>query len=95
MVTTFSHYKSMGIFSRHSRAANSAVLVLAQVWPNLELVRDDMVVLVTFKNEEDPIKNEGHRVFTTIYIIFGERILEFAFAYELVVGNTWSKKNLK
>ena len=28
----FSHYKSMGIFSRHSRAANSAVL--GPIWPN-------------------------------------------------------------
>ena len=27
-----------------------------------------MVVLVTCKNEEDPIKNEGARVFTTLYI---------------------------
>ena len=26
-----------------------------------------MVVLVTFKNEEDHIKNEGARVFTTLY----------------------------
>ena len=27
-----------------------------------------MIVLVTCKNEEDPIKNEGSRVFTTLYI---------------------------
>ena len=60
----FSHYKSMGIFfSRRSRAANSAVLGL--IWPNLELVRDVMDVLVTCKYEEDPIKNEGARVDTT------------------------------
>ena len=31
-----------------------------------------MVVLVTCKNEEDLIKNEGARVFTTIYINFSE-----------------------
>ena len=39
-----------------------------------------MVVLVTCKNEEDPIKNEGARVFTTLYINFsdaqGQIILE-------------------
>ena len=29
-----------------------------------------MVVLVTCKNEEDPIKSEGAGVFTTLYIIF-------------------------
>ena len=59
----FSHYKSMGHFSRRSRAANSAVL--GQIWPKFELVRDIMVVLVTCKYEEDPIKNEGAIVFTT------------------------------
>ena len=41
----FSHYKSMGIFSRRSRAANSAVL--GPIWPNFELVRDLMDVLIT------------------------------------------------
>ena len=55
----YSHYKSMGIFSRRSRAANSAVL--GPIWPNFELVRDDIDVLVTCKYEEDPIKNEGAR----------------------------------
>ena len=29
-----------------------------------------MVVLVTCKNEEDPIKNEGARVVTTLFITF-------------------------
>ena len=31
-----------------------------------------MVVLVTCKNEEDPIKNEGARVLTTLYINFSD-----------------------
>ena len=31
-----------------------------------------MVVLVTCKNEEDPIKNEGARVFTTFYFNFSD-----------------------
>ena len=31
-----------------------------------------MVVLVTCKNEEDPNKNEGARVFTTFYINFSD-----------------------
>ena len=60
----FSHYKSMGIFSRRSRASNSAVL--GRIWPKFELVRDIMVVLVTCKYEEDPIKKEGANVLTTI-----------------------------
>ena len=59
----FSHYKAMGIFARRSRAANSAVL--GPIWPNFELVRDVMNVLVTCKYKKDPIKNEGARVDTT------------------------------
>ena len=55
----FSHYKS-----RRSKAANSAVL--GPIWPNFELVRDNMDVLITYKYEEDPIKNEGARVLTTV-----------------------------
>ena len=31
-----------------------------------------MVVLVTCTNEEDPIKNEGTKVFTTLYINFSD-----------------------
>ena len=31
-----------------------------------------MDVIVTCKNEEDPIKNEGARVFTTLYIDFSD-----------------------
>ena len=31
-----------------------------------------MVVLFTCKNEKDPIKNEGARVFTTFYIDFSD-----------------------
>ena len=59
----FAHYKSMGDFSRRSRADNSAVL--SPIRPNFELVRDVIDVLVTCKYEEDPIKNEGARVLTT------------------------------
>ena len=31
-----------------------------------------MVFLVTCKNEEDPIKSRGARVFTTLYINFSD-----------------------
>ena len=44
-------------------AANSAVLGL--IWLNFKLIRDVIDVLVTYKYEEDPIKNEGVRVLTT------------------------------
>ena len=39
---------------------------------NFELSPDVMVVLVTCKNEEDSIKTEGARVFTTFYIDFSD-----------------------
>ena len=45
---------------------NSLRLVLLQI----KLIQVFMVVLVTCQNEEDPIKNEGARVVTTLSIIF-------------------------
>ena len=38
------------------------MIVRSRIWPNLELIRYFVVVLVTCKNEEDQIKNEGARV---------------------------------
>ena len=58
----------MGIFSKRSRAANSAVH--GRIRLNSEFVQDFMVVLLTCKNEEDLIKNEGARVLTRLSIIF-------------------------
>ena len=55
MDTPFSHYKSMGIFFRRSRAANS--VVNGPIWPQLEIVRDFMHVLVTCKFKKDRIKS--------------------------------------
>ena len=39
---------------------------------NFELFPDFMVVIVTCKNEEDSIKTEGARVFTTLNIDFSD-----------------------
>ena len=66
----FSHYKPMGIFSRRSRAATSAVL--GPIWPNFVIVRDVMDVLITCQYEEEQFKNRGARVFTTLYINFSD-----------------------
>ena len=49
-------------FFRRSRAANSEVS--GGILPKFELIQAFIVVLVTCKNEEDPIKNEGARVLT-------------------------------
>ena len=35
------------------------------MWPKIKLIQTLIGVLVTCKNEEDPIKNEGARVVTT------------------------------
>ena len=49
-------------FFRRSRAANSEVS--RGILQKFELIQAFIVVLVTCKNEEDPIKNEGARVLT-------------------------------
>ena len=65
----FSHYMLWG-FSRCTRAANSTVQ--CPIWPNFKPVQDFMGVLVAWKNEEDPIKNEGARVVTALFIDFSD-----------------------
>ena len=45
--TPFPHYKSMGLFLRRSRAANS--VVGGPIWPKFELIHNIMHVLVTSK----------------------------------------------
>ena len=41
--------------------------VRGRIWLKFEPIRDIMVVLVTCKNEEDPMKNKGDRVATTFF----------------------------
>ena len=68
MVTTFPPLSVYRDFSRHSRAANSTVR--SPVWSKFELIPAFMEVLVTCKNEEDPIKSGGTRVLTRLYVNF-------------------------
>ena len=56
VLTTFLPLQDYVIFFIRSRAANSAVL--CRIWLKFKLIRDIMVVLVTCKYEEDPIKNQ-------------------------------------
>ena len=56
------------VFFRHSRAAYSKVS--GGILPKFELIQAFIVVLVTCKNEEDPIKNEGGRVLTSLLFDF-------------------------
>ena len=50
-------------FFKHSRADNSAVR--GRIWSKFNLIRDIVVILVTCKNEEGPLKNKDARVATT------------------------------
>ena len=43
-----------------------------RVLPNFETIQDLIGVLVACKNEEDPIKNEGAIVVTTLFIDFSD-----------------------
>ena len=63
-----SHCKYMQIFYD----AQEKITPQSEVGSNLKfkLIQAFMVVLVTCKNEEDLIKNEGARVVTTIFIHF-------------------------
>ena len=79
-----------GDFSRRPRAANSAVL--GPIWPNF--VRDVMNVLVTCKYEEDPIKNRGARVFTTLYANFSDAQGQITLESEVVSGRNLNSSKL-
>ena len=81
-----------GDFSRRSRAANSAVLV--PIWPNFELVRDVMDVLITCKYEEGLIKKEGARVLTTLYINFSNAQGQITLVLVVVSGRNSNSSKL-
>ena len=73
----------------HSRAANSAVQ--GRIWLKFELI----VILVTSKNEEDPIKIEGARVVTIQNIDFSNTKGQLTPQSEVVSGrNSNSSKIL-
>ena len=55
--------------------------------------QDFIVVLVTCKNEEDPIKNEGARVFTTLYIDFSD--IKGQVTLHSVVRSAWNSNSPK
>ena len=63
----FYHYKSIGIFQN---AQGQVIHVPDQFLLNFEPIQNIIGLLVACKNEEDPIKNEGARVVTTLFINF-------------------------
>ena len=53
-----------------------------------------MVVLLTCKNKEDPIKNERARVFTTIYIDFSDAQRQITLESVVVIGRNLNSSKL-
>ena len=53
-----------------------------------------MVVLLTCNNKEDPIKSEGARVFTTLYINFSEAQGQITLELVVVSGRNWNSSKL-
>ena len=53
-----------------------------------------MVVLVTCKNEEDPIKNEGSEVFTTLYSNFSDGQGQITLELVVVSGRNLNSSKL-
>ena len=90
--TRFLTLKVYGNFLIRSRAGTSAVL--GRIWLKFSLVRDIMVVLLTCKNKEDPIKNEGARVFTTLYIDFSDAQGQITLESVVVSGRNWNSSKL-
>ena len=62
----FSHYRSMGIFPDTQGQLTPQSMVGSG--RNFEFVRDFMVVLVTCKNEDDPIKNQGQITLESVMV---------------------------
>ena len=81
-------------FFRRSRAANSEVS--GRILPKFELIEAFIVVLVTCKNEEDPIKNEGARVLTRFspLQVYGNFFRRSRAANSAVLGRIWSNFEL-
>ena len=70
--TSFSHYKSMGILFKCSRADNSTAR--GRIWLNFELVRALMNVVVPCKYGKDPTENSEDNAWTTFspYKVYGD-----------------------
>ena len=89
-----SHYKSMGIFPDAQGQLTPQSLEVGPIWPNFELVQDVINVLVTCKYEEDPIKNRGARVFTTLYVIFSDWQGQITLESVVVSGQIFNSSKL-
>ena len=65
-----SYYKSMFFLNTQGELTLQSMIGF---WPNFELIRTLMGFLITCKNQEDPIKNEGAIVLRTNFSIISLR----------------------
>ena len=81
-------------FFRRSKVAYSEVS--GGILPKFELINAFIVGLVTCKNEEDPIKNEGARVLTKFspLKVYGNFFRRSRAANSAVLGQIWLKFEL-
>ena len=68
--------------------------VHGRIWSNFKLVRDFIVAIVPYKNKEDPIKNEGVRLFTTLYIKFSDAQGQITLGLVVVSGRKLNSSKL-
>ena len=59
------YLKQESVVFRFSRAAK--YVVSDGIWPKFKLIQTFMYVPVTYKDEENQMKNEGARVVTALY----------------------------
>ena len=73
------------VYFRRSRAAYS--VVSCGILPKFELIQAFIIVIITCKNEEDPINNEGARVLTRFpHICLWDFFRRSRAAYSAVCG---------
>ena len=68
--------------------------MLGPIWRNFELFLDIIDVLITCQYEEDPIKNEGARVLTTLYINFSDPQGQITLLLVVVSGRNLNSSKL-
>ena len=85
----FSHYKSMGIFP-----GSQGQLTLQSMVGSGQISKTLWLSSLPAINEEDPIKNEGARVFTTLYIIFSDTQGQLTLELVVVSGRNLNSSKL-
>ena len=68
--------------------------MVGPIWPNFELIRDIINVLVTCQYEEDLIKNKGARVFTTLYNNFSDAQGQITLVLVVISGRNFNSSKL-